>query len=123
MIRSLFSLAVLALVPALALAQSPTFDKTTKGTPEVKSIDAIAFGPGALLIGDSKGAQVLAVKVENQPARKWTMTELPAIKDKLAERIGTTGKGIDIQKLAVDPQSGIAYFAIRKAEGKKDLIL
>ena len=126
MIRSCYALALglcALLVPAMAQAQSPVFSSTTKGTPDIKSIDAVGFAPGALLIGDGKGAQVFAIKIASQPSEKWTTTELPGLKDKLAERIGTTAKGIEILKMVVDPQSNLAYVAVRKLEGKKDLIL
>ena len=124
MIRISYTLGLLALlVPALAQAQSPVFSTTTKGTPDIKSIDAVGFAPGALLIGDGRGAQIFAIKVASQPPEKWTAAELTGLKDKLAERIGSTAKGIEILKMVVDPQTQLAYVAVRKLEGKKDLIL
>jgi hypothetical protein len=111
------------LVPALAQAQDTVFSKTTKGTPAIKSIEAVAFAPGALLIGDGRGAQIFAIKVDSQPAEKWPATELPGLKEKLAERIGTNAKGIEIIKMVVDPQTNLAYIAVRKLEGKKDMVL
>jgi len=124
MIRTRYTLGLLALlVPALAQAQTPVFSSTTKGTPEIKSIEALGFAPGALLIGDSKGGQVFAIKIESQPAQKWTTTELPRLNEKLAERIGAKADGIEIKKMVVDPQSNLAYIAVRKLSGKKDLIL
>jgi len=124
MIRIRYTLALLALLlPAFAQAQSPVFTSTTKGTPDIKSINAIGFAPGALLIGDGRGAQIFAIKVAAQPAEKWTPTELVGLKDKLAERIGTDAKGIQILKMVVDPQSNLAYISVRKLDGKKDLIL
>ena len=59
MIRSIYTLGLLALLPALAQAQSPVFSKTTKGTPDIKSIQALGFAPGALLIGDGRGGSGL----------------------------------------------------------------
>jgi hypothetical protein len=54
---------------------------------------------------------------------KWTTGELNGLKDKLGERIGATAKGIEILKMAVDPITNLAYFAVRKLDGKQDLIL
>jgi hypothetical protein len=122
--RTSCTLGLLALlVPALAQAQTPVFSSTTKGTPDIKSIEALGFAPGALLIGDGKGGQVFAIKIENQPAQKWTTTEMTGLKDKLAERIGTSAEGIEIKKMVVDPQTQLAYVAVRKLSGKKDLVL
>ena len=104
-------------------AQSPVFQSTTKGTPDIKSIDAVGFAPGALLIGDGRGAQIFAIKIASQPAQKWTAAELSGLKDKLAEVVGTDAKGIEILKMVVDPQSNLAYVAVRKLDGKKDLVL
>src|SRR5205085_5269889 len=38
-------------------------------------------------------------------------------------KLGTTGKGIEINKMAVNPASRTAYFAVRKLDGKVDLLL
>lgn len=94
------------------------------GDPQLKSIEAISFGPqGLLLIGDGKGRQVVAIDTEDTTPKKLSKTEIPNIADELAGRIGTTGKGIQITKLAVNPASQAAYFAIRKMDDKKDLLL
>lgn len=107
---------------AAAHGQSLKSPKT--GDPQVKSIEAISFGPnGLLLIGDGKGRQVVAIDTEDAAPKKLTKTEIPNIADELAGRIGTTGKGIEIIKLAVNPASQAAYFAIRKMDDKKDLLL
>lgn len=106
-----------------AYGQSP-FKSSTTGTPPIKSIEAISFGPnGLLLIGDGRGAQVFAVETGDTTAKEWSKMEVPNIKDELAGRIGTTGKGIEIIKIAVNPASQTAYFAVRKLDGKKHLIL
>lgn len=106
-----------------AYGQSP-FKSSTTGTPPIKSIQAISFGPnGLLLIGDGRGAQVFAVETGDATAQEWSKREVPNIKDELAGRIGTTGQGIEIIKIAVNPASQTAYFAVRKLDGKKNLIL
>jgi hypothetical protein len=109
---------------APAAAQTPVFKSTATGNPEVKSIDAIAFGPqGTLLIGDSKGRQVVAVATGDTTPVSWSTTEIAKINEQLAGRIGTTGKGIEILKMAVNPASTTAYFAVRKLDDKSSLIL
>lgn len=115
--------AMLALAAALVLASTAGAEVKT-GNPNVKSIEAIAFGPdGLLLIGDGKGAQVVTVQTGDTTLTKWTRNEVPNIKEELAGRLGTTGKGIEIIKLAVNPASQVAYIAVRKIEGKQDLVM
>lgn len=110
---------------ALSLpARAQTLKTPQTGDPQIKSIEAISFGPqGLLLIGDGKGRQVVAIDTEDINPKKLSKTEITGIADELAGRIGTTGKGIEIIKLAVNPASHTAYFAIRKMDDKKDLIL
>src|SRR5947209_5335243 len=114
----------LALVLAAAVTASATAVEPTVGNPGIKSIEAIAFGPdGLLLIGDGKGEQVVVVETGDQTPVKWATTTLPAIKENIAGRLGTTASGIDIIKLAVNPASHRAYIAVRKLQGKEDLIV
>src|SRR5262245_30512570 len=112
----------LALVWACASsAQSPLKNHAT-GNPAVKSMEAISFGPeGTLLIGDGKGKQIVAIETGDTKPQMWTKTEVPNIKDQLGGRLGTTGKGIDIIKMAVNPASHTAYFAVRSSGN--DLVL
>jgi len=112
-----------ALFTAPAHGQEMLFKSTTTGNPQVKSITAISFGPqGLLLIGDSTGAQIVAVDTGDTTPMKWTKNEIPNITGELAERLGTTAKGITIVKMAVNPTSAKAYFAI-KAGAKNSIIL
>ncbi len=104
--------------------QGAVLKTTAQGDPQLKSIETIGFAPqGVLLIGDSRGRQVVAVETGDTTPRPWSKVEMPNIDDKLAARIGPPAKGIQILKLAVNPASYTAYFAVRNREGKKDLIL
>ena len=52
------------LVGALLAAGSSVQAAAVQGDPQIKSIEAISFGPnGLLLVGDSKGAQVVAIEL------------------------------------------------------------
>src|SRR5258707_14094293 len=90
-----------------AVAALPGFAvEPVVGDPGIKSIEAIAFGPdGLLLIGDGKGAQVVAVETADLKTIKWTKTEIANIKDLLSGRLGTTATSIDILKMPVNPTS------------------
>lgn len=117
-----FALALLLAGWATSLA--PAAEVQT-GDPQLKSIEAITFGPeGLLLIGDGRGAQVVAVQTGDTTPTKWVATtKIDDLRGHLAGRLGTTAKGIDILKMAVNPASQVAYFAVRKLDGKQDLIL
>ncbi len=109
---------------APARAQGPVIKATATGDPQLKSIEAIAFAPqGVLLIGDGKGAQLVAVETGDTTPQKWTRSEIPNIDRHLAERLGTTAKGIQVNRLAVNPASGKAYVAVRRTDDKRDVLL
>lgn len=95
------------------------------GTPKVKSIDAIRFAPGGvLLIGDGPGAQLVAIETGDVEAKPWKADAKTAkIDEKLAAKVGTPAKGIEIRSVAVNPASQTAYFVVRKLDDKKTLLL
>src|SRR5262245_467271 len=107
--------AVVALVAFAAAGRAQDSLKSpAMGNPKIKSIEAISFGPkGLLLIGDGKGKQLVAVQTGDTKAQAWKKTEIDDIKKELAGRLGTTAKGIEILKLAVNPDSHTAYIAVR----------
>lgn len=105
-------------------AVQATLKNPTIGTPALKSIEAISFGPnGLLLIGDGKGKQLVAIDTGDTNPVKWAKMEVPKIQETLAGRIGTSAEGIKIVKMAVNPSSHTAYFAIHSLDNKKDLLL
>ena len=121
---ALVASAVLACASGTAQAQSTVMKDATAGTPAVKSIEFISFAPeGVLLIGDGKGKQIVAVETGDTTPVKWTKTEIPNIKEALAGRLGVTAKDIEIIKVAINPTSQTAYFAVRHLGVKQDLVL
>ncbi len=109
---------------ASARAESPALKNPATGNPTVKGIDVITFGPGGLLlIGDGKGSQLVAVDTGDTAKKSPFKGVIEQIDEKLAGRLGTTAKGIEIKHLAVNPASGVAYVAIRKQDDKRDVIL
>jgi hypothetical protein len=115
----------LALLLAGWAASAAGAAEVQTGNPQVKSIEAITFGPeGLLLIGDGRGAQVIAVQTGDTTPTKWLpATKIDDLRGQLAGRLGTDAKGIDVVKMAVNPASQVAYFAVRKLAGKEDLLL
>jgi hypothetical protein len=91
-----------------------------KGTPDLKSAGALAFGQeGILFIGDAQGAAVFAIGTGDQrmdtPVK--TILKVEGIDEKIASMLGTDTKGIRINDLAVNPLSGNAYLSLARGAG------
>lgn len=124
--RSVWIGAAVLLVAGLftARADSATLKTSTTGTPKISSIDVIRFGPdGLLLIGDGRGAQVFAVETGDTKPGAALKAAIEKIDEKLAEKLGAPGKGIEVIDLAVNPASGRAYIAVRRQDTKKSVIM
>jgi hypothetical protein len=99
-----------------------TFVQADQGSPKIKVIEAIAFGPdGLLLIGG--GAQVVTVQTADTKPAPWSKTEISNIDQVLAGKLGLEAKDIEIRKLAVNPASGKAYVALQSLKTKANVIL
>lgn len=89
------------------------------GTPDVQSMSALAFGPENLLfVGDSKGAAVFALDVND--AEKATSQEPVNLQDvdkKIAALLGTTPDAISIHDMAVHPASQNVYLSVTRGQG------
>src|SRR5215217_1202157 len=94
------------------------------GTPEVKSIAALTFGPnGVLFIGDAQNASVIAfdTKDTQRPATIKAF-DLPNIDEKIAAALGTSKENITITDMAVNPVSKKLYVAVKSADGTPVLL-
>ncbi|MCE6989646.1 hypothetical protein [Dyadobacter sp. CY323] len=88
------------------------------GTPEIKSISALTFGPeGILFIGDSKSGVVFAMDTKDAAATQATAIEIKNIDQKMAALLGTTPENITIQDVAVNPVSKTVYCAVQSSDG------
>jgi hypothetical protein len=89
------------------------------GTPEIKSISAMTFGPdGILFVGDSKSATVFAIDTKDKVLlEKAKRIEVSKFDQKAAEVLGTDAKNIRIVDIAVNPLSKKAYCAVQGADG------
>jgi hypothetical protein len=98
------------------------FVQAEQGNPNLKTIEAIAFGPnGLLLIGG--GAQVVSVETGDTTPSTWSTTEIGNIDQLLAGKLGLQAKDIEVRKLAVNPASGKAYVALQALPTKANVIL
>jgi hypothetical protein len=88
------------------------------GKPELKSAGPLAFGPkGVLFVGDPAGAQIFAIGVGESPSTPIEGDfKLEDAAGKVAALLGTTAGDIQINDLAVEPGTGVAYLSV--ARGK-----
>lgn len=95
-----------------------------KGTPEIKSISKLAFGPsGILFIGDSRSATVFAVDTKDAtPVATATPVQVKDVDQKIAAFLGTETKNINILDLKVNPVSKKVYCAVQATDGSPVLL-
>ena len=94
------------------------------GTPDIKSINALTFGPdGVLFIGDGKSASVFAIDTKDaQRVETPKPVEIKNIDQKIAALLGTTVDNITIQDIAVNPISKNVYCAVQHSDGTPVLL-
>ena len=89
-----------------------------RGTPDLKSAGALAFGPeGLLFVGDSAGAAVFAIDLGAAADASAGPIEAEAINETIAGLLGVEAQEILINDLAVDPASGMAYLSVARGRG------
>lgn len=95
-----------------------------KGSPEIKSISAMTFGPdGILFIGDAKSAMVFAVDTKDVEKRESAAAvEVKKFDQKIAAALGTTVDRINITDMAVNPLSRKIYCAVEVMDGTPVLL-
>ena len=89
------------------------------GTPALKSIGAMAFGPdGILFVADNLGASIFAIHVDDD----GTATEAPSVSvdnldTRLAAFLGCSRQDVFIRDMAVHPVSQTVYLSVMRASG------
>lgn len=98
--------------------------KTAKGNVPIQSIDVLSFAPdGILLIGDGQAQQIVAVRTGDLERLSSAQKKIEAVDSVLAASVGTSKDGIEIIDLAVNPDSGRTYAAVRKQDNRQYIIL
>ncbi len=107
-----------AVVLTLAIAGVMVFitnDTQAQAAIELQSVGALEFGPdGVLFIGDSYGAQVVALETNDTeaPANAEAPVLVESIDVELAAMLGTTPREIVINDMAVNPLSQNVYMTV-----------
>ncbi len=95
-----------------------------KGNPEIKSINALSFGPeGILFIGDSENAMVFALDTEDEMLNNEKADyNVESFDEKIAGLMGTTVDNITINDIAINPISKSIYVAVTHSNGTPALL-
>jgi len=125
--KKLFYLVAMSMIFVLFIAADRSSTNPygmKKGTPGIKSISALAFGPdGILFIGDSKSASVFAIDTKDKTVTdKAANVEIKNIDVKIAASLGTEVKNIKIKDIAVNPVSKKRYCAVENVDGTPVLL-
>lgn len=119
-----FVVAAIAGIFLVAAISRPETTSFKSGSPEIRSISALTFGPdGTLFIGDSKSATVFAVNTnDNKKNKKAVTIEMKNINQKIAAALGTEVTNITITDMAVNPLSKKLYLAVQHSDGTPVLL-
>src|SRR4051812_24303587 len=118
---SLLRLAVLAVLACAAttLTFAAATDGMMSGKAPLKSAGPLAFGPdGVLFIGDSAGAQVIALDTNDHAASGPAAAfEIKGINQKIAAMLGTAADQIMVNDAVVNPVSKKIYLSVSRGRG------
>jgi hypothetical protein len=117
-VRSLLVVAAL-LAFAGGLTAAEKAEGLTRGTPDLKSAGALAFGPpGILFIGDAQGGAIFAIDTGDRTAATETgRPKVEGLDDKIASLLGIEAKQLLVNDLAVNPISGNTYLSLSRGKG------
>jgi len=115
--RHLVLLAGLVLAAGPAAAADPT-DRMAKGTPALKSISTLAFGPGGVLfVGDPQAAAVFAVATDDTKEAGKGELNVVKLEEKLAAMLGVVKTDVTVTDMKVNPASGNIYLSVTRGKG------
>ena len=110
-------------VAAAGLATAAPAEMKT-GTPDLKSVSALAFGPdGVLFVGDPQSATVFAVATGDTKGSAAKELSVANLGSAVGSALGTTAENIAVNDVKVNPASGTVYLAVTRGKGKDALPL
>ncbi len=115
--RQTISTLTLVLFALTSFAKDPGMKK---GTPDIVSISVLAFNEeGTLFIGDSKGAAIYAIDMNDKTiSSNQKALNMLDLEDKLAGMLGTTADNIMIHDMAINPISQNIYLSVSRGRAK-----
>lgn len=117
--KNIVCLSAAALLVAATASAASLTDGMTKGTPALESAGPVTFAPqGILLIGDTQAAKVFAIATGDKPGGTPSQDfKVEKLNEKIASLLGTTAKGILINDMAVNPETGNTFFSVSRGSG------
>ncbi|HZT79075.1 MAG TPA: hypothetical protein VFA26_02540, partial [Gemmataceae bacterium] len=111
--------AAVALWAAPLRAEDKLIASLKKGTPDLHSIGALAFGPeGILFVGDAIGGAVFAIDTgDREPCKETDPLQVEGLDGKFASLLGIEAKQLQINGMAVNPISTRVYFSVSRGKG------
>jgi len=101
----------------VAVAEDAT-SSLKKGTPEIKSAGALAFGPdGILFVADAPSSTIFAIATGDAKASDTKALKVEKIDAAIGSLLGTTGTDIIINDMKVNPASGNVYLSVMRGKG------
>ncbi|HEY2784612.1 MAG TPA: hypothetical protein VGJ05_06505 [Fimbriiglobus sp.] len=113
----------LLLIAALALAASPAYaaaptEGMAKGTPALKSVSALAFGPGGVLfVGDPQAATIFAIDTADTKEAGKGDVLVEKLDEKIASMLGIEKANLSVTDVKVNPASGNIYLSVSRGRG------
>ena len=106
-------------VASAAPAPAPTAsDGMTKGTPEFKSISALAFGPdGVLFVGDPTAGSITAIATGDTKTGGKGDVAFDNVTAAAGELLGVKAADVVLNDVKVNPASGNVYLAASRKGG------
>lgn len=90
----------------------------TEGTPQIRSIGPIAFGPaGILFFADNARAAIVAVALDDAATPESRPLQLDRLDVRLAAYLGCAREDVAIRSMAVHPQTQALYLAVQRGSG------
>jgi hypothetical protein len=109
----------LALLATTVLAAEAPLASLKLDTPQLKSANALTFGPnGILFVGDSQAATVFAIDTGDRTASdSKERTKVENLDEKIASLLGIEAGQLLINDLVVNPISRNTYLSISRGKG------
>lgn len=89
------------------------------GTPGIKSVGSLAFGPeGILFVADNVGATIFAIDVgDSHAASEPRLIDVDKLDTRLAAYLGCSRDDVFIRDMAVHPSSQNVYLSVMRGSG------
>jgi len=101
-----------------AASASELTDSLKKGSPDLKSATALAFGPeGILFVGDPAAATIYAIGTGDTTSASKDAPKQEKVGEKIAALLGVTAGEAVINDFKVNPASGNLYFSVSRGKG------